>query len=155
MSIEQGINNQTKWMALDALSKDTFKIALFLQAGANITRDTEIYTVGMAGELATAGGYTQGGIVMPGSTVSGQTGSAYDIITDLAADVVYAQFRVNPSWPSTSITADSAVIYNASRGNKIVGSLTFTAVTTVGGTLTVVLPAAGAATALLRFTQGV
>jgi hypothetical protein len=156
MAIEQYINNQAKWMALDAMSKDVFKIALFISANANITRDTTTYTVGMAGELPTANGYTQGGIVMPGSTVSGSTGSAYDIITDLTADVVYAQFRVNPSWSSTSLSGvDSAVIYNASRGNKILGGLTFAAVSTTGGTLTVILPASSAATALLAFTNGV
>jgi hypothetical protein len=86
----------------------------------------------MNGELATAGGYTAGGIELSGFTV-GSSG-----------DMAYIDFATDPSWPNASFTADMAVIYNSSRSNKALVVLSFGTTTATDGTLTVNLQPPGA-----------
>lgn len=116
-------------------SADTYKCALYTQAAASLDATSTTYTT--TGELATANGYTQGGVTMVGFTASssGTTG--------------YIDWTTDPAWPNASITSDAAVIYNSSKSNKIVAILTFTSATSTNATWTLQLPAAGA-TATVR-----
>lgn len=110
---------------------DTYKIALYTQAAAT-DKNKSATTYNTTGELATAGGYTQGGIALTGFTVS------------LSGDTAYIDWTTDPSWASASFTADAAVIYNSSRSNKILAVLSFGSTTATSGTFTVQLPAPGA-----------
>ena len=141
MGVTNEIANQFKGMCLDAIKNDVFKIALFKQSLASIDKNTDTYTAGMAGEI-TGSGYTQGGITIPGAphTVTVFDGQA-TVNGVTVTGMAYLQFNSNPQWSITTLTGvDAAIIYNASRGNKIVASFTFAPVTTSGGPLTVPMP---------------
>lgn len=112
------------------LSSDTYNIVLGTQAAAT-TWNKSIVTYTTSGELATAGGYTQGGIAMVGFTVG------------LSTDTAYLTWSTNPSWASASFTADCCLIYNVTRSNHVVVVSSFGSTTATNGTFTVQLPAAG------------
>ena len=62
----------------------------------------------------------------------------------------YVDFA-DPSWTSASFTANGALIYNATNGNKAIAVLAFGGDFTVTtGTFTIVFPAADATNALIR-----
>jgi hypothetical protein len=110
---------------------DTYKIVLGTQLAATGWNKT-LTTYTTTGELATAGGYTQGGISLTGFTVG------------LSTDTAYIDWSTDPSWTSASFTADCAAIYNSSRSNKVLCVLSFGSTTATSGTFTVQLPAPGA-----------
>lgn len=112
---------------------DVYKIALYNSAAATLDKTTAAYTT--TGEIS-GPGYTAGGATLAGRTVGA------------AGDIGYLSFD-DPSWANASFTADAALIYNASKSNKALGVLSFTAATSTNGTWTLDLPAAGAA-AILR-----
>jgi len=87
---------------------DTFKIALYTDA-ATINRETSTYTT--TGEVVGTG-YTAGGAVLTSVTpvLIGQV-TVFDF-----ADV---------SWPTSSITARGALIYNFTKANRSVCTLDF------------------------------
>ncbi|SRR6266481_3332749 len=133
MAFGAAITDQFKQDILSGLHQtgDTYKIALGTQAAAT-TWNKSLVTYTTSGELATAGGYTQGGITIATYTVG------------LSTDTAYVDFTVDPSWASASFTADCAVIYNSTRSNKVLCVLSFGSTTATSGTFTVQLPAAGA-----------
>jgi hypothetical protein len=133
MAFAAAVTNQFKQDILNGVHQpaDVYKIALYTQAAAT-DKNKSATTYNTTGELATAGGYTQGGISLVGFTVS------------LSTDTAYIDWTTDPSWASASFTSDAAVIYNSTRSNKILVVLSFGSTTATAGTFTVQLPAAGA-----------
>lgn len=115
---------------------DVYKVALYTQAAASLDKNTTAYTT--TGEI-TGTGYSAGGIALTGFTVT------------LFTDTAVLDWTTDPSWPSSTITADAALIYNSSRTNKAVAVLTFTSASSTSGTWTLALPTPAAATGLIRF----
>ena len=116
---------------------DTYKIALYTAATANLSAATTVYSA--TGEVVGAG-YTAGGMNLTGFTTSTDTG------------VAILDFTTDPSWTSATITADSALIYNSSKTNKAVAVLSFTSASSTNGTWTLTFPAATAAAGLIRIS---
>lgn len=115
---------------------DTFKIALYTTAAATLGAATAVYTT--TGELATANGYTQGGATLANCAITTDGTTAYfDCTTD-------------PSWATSTITADCFMVYNSSKANRAIYIGTFASTSSTNGTFTVTLPAPAAATGLIR-----
>lgn len=113
---------------------DTYKIALFTSA-ATLSKATTAYSTT---NEAVGTGYTAGGLTLTGFTVS------------LDGDTAILDFA-DASWASATLTARGALIYNSSRSNKAVAVLDFGAdITATASTFLVTLPAAAAATAVIR-----
>ena len=107
---------------------DTYKVALYLQAGATLSKSTTVYTA--TGEV-TGVGYDAGGKELAGFAVN------------LTGDTACLDFT-DAAWTGATITADAALIYNSSRSNKAVCVLTFGSTTSTAGTWTLSFPAPGA-----------
>lgn len=121
------------WQAVHDLTTDTLKFALYT-SNASLGSDTTVYTA--TGETS-GSGYTAGGVVLTGVTLT------------MASNVAYLAFN-NPSWSGSFVTR-GALIYNASKGNKSIAVLDFGADKTASGAFTIVMPTAGPTTALIRF----
>ena len=105
---------------------DNYKIALYTQATATDKNETAT-TYNTTGELPTAGGYTQGGISLTGYA-AGKVG-----------DTAYIQWS-DAVWSGASFSADAAVIYNATRSNKILAVVGYSLTTATAGTFTLQMP---------------
>ena len=117
------------------LDTDAIFIALYTSS-ATLGAATTAYTT--SNEVATGGGYTAGGIQLtsPVITLDGTTG-----ICDFA----------DATWPAATITARGALIYNSSKSNKAIAVLDFGSdKISTAGAFTVIMPAAAAATAIVR-----
>lgn len=109
------------------LEADTINVALYNATHAFTAADTDYTTTN---ELATAGGYTQGGAVLAGKAVTEAATTKWDA-TDLA-------------WTSATFTAYHAVIYDITAGNDLIASIDFGGAKTVtAGTFTIQWDAAG------------
>jgi hypothetical protein len=143
MPIQQGLTNSFKQEMLQAgqnLATDTLKMALYT-AFSDIGQLTTVYTT--TNEV-TGTGYTAGGVVITGVTISTQT-------TGPDEGTVYVDFN-NVSWPGASFTARGALIYNVTRSNKSVAVLDFGSDKIFSSVSnTVVMPENTATTALIRF----
>lgn len=117
---------------------DTFKLALYT-ASASLDADTTIYS---ASNEITGTGYTAGGVVLTGATVSSASGVSYVDFADA-------------SWSPAAFTARAALIYNSSKSNKAVAVLDFGSDKTATTTFTVQMPANTSADALIRINKGV
>jgi hypothetical protein len=144
MAIQQGLTNSFKQEMLQAgqnLVTDTLKMALYT-AFSDIGPLTTVYTTD--NEVPTGNGYTAGGVVMTGVTISTET-------TGRNAGTVYVDFA-DVSWPGANFVARGALIYNTTRSNKAVAVLDFGSDKTFTSTNnTVTMPANTATTALIRF----
>jgi len=82
------------------IDSDTYKVALFLST-SNIAATSTTYA-GLTNEVASANGYTTGGITVSALVLSGTTS-------------VTAKFGTNPVWTASggSITARFAVLYES------------------------------------------
>lgn len=137
MAILQGMCSsfkQESWLAIHDLDTDALKIALYT-AAADLSQATTVYTP--TGETSGTG-YISGGIPLTGAQVL------------LSGTTAYLTFD-NPTWANASFVCRGALIYNASKANRAIAVLDFGADKTASGTFTVQLPAATAASALLRF----
>ena len=116
-------------------SADTYKIALYTSS-ATLDASTTVYS---ASNEVSGTGYTPGGATLTGFATS--------------IDGVKALLDFNDvSWPTSTITARGALIYNSSKGDKAVAVFDFGAdITSAGGTFSLPTPAATAATALIRW----
>lgn len=121
------------------LSTDVLKLALYT-GSANLYPTTTMYTTI---EEVVASGYTVGGVVLTGVTISTGTAST----TNPA--VVYVNFD-NAVW-SAALTARGGLIYNTSKANKSIAILDFGSDKTSTTTFTVQMPANTATAALFRF----
>jgi len=115
---------------------DVYKIALYTDAAASLSKSTTAYTA--TGEI-TGTGYTAGGMALTGLNVT------------LDTDTAILDWTTDPVWGTATITADTALIYNSSRTNKAVAVLKFTSASSTGAAFTVQLPAPAAATGTIRF----
>ena len=120
------------YTAVHNLSTDTIKIALYTGA-ADLNADTTIYS---ATNEVSGTGYTAGGQVMTGVSISS---SGY---------VAYANWD-NVSW-TAALTARCALIYNSTQGNKSIAVLDFGSDKTSTTTFTITMPANTSTTALIR-----
>lgn len=121
------------------LSTDVLKLALYT-GSANLYPTTTAYSTT---EEVVASGYTAGGLVLTGVTIS--TGTA----STIQPAVVYVSFD-NAVW-TAALTARGGLIYNTSKANRSIAILDFGSDKTSTTTFTVQMPANTATTALLRF----
>jgi hypothetical protein len=120
------------------LSTDVLKLALYT-GSANLYPTTTAYT---ATDEVVASGYTAGGVVLTGVTITIGPATTND------PAVVYVNF--NNAVFSASITARGALIYNTSKADRSVAILDFGSDKTASP-FTVQMPANTATSALLRF----
>lgn len=126
--ILQGVHNFT------STTGDVFKIALYTST-ASLDATTTAYT---ATNEVSGTGYTAGGATLTSvtPTTSGTT--------------AYVDFD-NAVWPSATLTARGALIYNSSKSNKAVAVLDFGSdKSSSAGDFTVIFPTADAANAIVR-----
>lgn len=139
MAITQAFCNsfKTELLAMTPhTAADVYKIALYTSL-ATLSKATTAYTA--TNEVANGNGYTTGGATLSGFT------------TALDTDTAYLDWSTDPTWAAATITARGALIYNSSRSNKALAVLDFGSdIVSTNGTFTVQLPAAAAATALIR-----
>lgn len=103
------------------LEGDTINVALYDDSHAFNAAHTDYTT---DNELATAGGYTQGGSALAGKAVTEGATTKFDA-TDHA-------------WTSATFTAYHAVIYDSTAGNDLICSIDFGGAKTVSaGTFTI------------------
>ena len=137
--IQQGLTNNFKQDMLQAgqdIITDTLYMALYT-AFSDIGQATTAYTTD---NEITGTGYTAGGELVTGATIS----------TDTQTGTVYVNFD-NVSWPGANFTARGALIYNTSKSNKSVAVLDFGSDKTfTSSNNTVTMPANTATTALIR-----
>ena len=137
MPILQGMCSsfkQESWLGIHDLDTDTLKMALYT-ANANLSQATTVYT---PTDEVVGTGYLAGGLPITGAQVL------------LSGTTAYLTFN-NPVWANASFTCRGALIYNASKADRAIAVIDFGADKTASGTFTVQLPAATAASALLRF----
>jgi hypothetical protein len=116
---------------------DTMKIALYTNL-ATLDITTTVYTT--SGEVVGTG-YTAGGNTLTGAAIS------YDAASPGTAWITFS----NTAWATATFTARGALIYDSTRSNAAIAVLDFGAdKTATAGTFTVQIPAAAAATALIR-----
>lgn len=138
MAISQTLTTSFKEQLFEGvhnLLTDNIYIALYT-ALADLNENTTIYT---ASQEITGTGYTAGGKLMTGVTVSSFGNTAYVNF----ADVV---------WNPAAFTCYGALIYNASKGNKSIAVLNFGSGKTCENTFTINMPANTYTTALIRYS---
>ena len=116
---------------------DVFKLALYTSS-ATLDASTTAYTT--SNEVSSSGtNYTAGGLTLTISQVPTSTGTtAFLDFDDL-------------TFPSATLTANGALIYNATQSNKAVAVLAFGGdKTSTAGNFTIQFPAATSTTAILR-----
>ena len=116
---------------------DVFMLALYTSS-ATLGAATTAYTT--SDEVSSSGtNYTAGGLTLTVSQVPTSTGTtAFLDFDDL-------------TFPSATLTANGALIYNATQSNKAVAVLAFGGdKTSTAGNFTIQFPAAAASTAILR-----
>jgi len=119
------------------LLTDTYKIALYTSS-ATLDASATVYA---ATNEVSGPGYSAGGATLSGFTTSSSGTTAW------------LDWTVDPSWPSSTITARGCLVYNSTQSNKAVAVIDFGAdKTSTNGTFTVVLPVADASNALIRLT---
>ena len=136
MSIVQGQTTSFKkelYEGIHDLLTDTLKKALYT-ASADLNQDTTVYS---ATNEITGTGYSAGGNVVTGATVSSSGTTAY------------VNFS-NVIWDPASFTARCALLYNSSKANRSIAVLDFGSDKTISSKFTVVMPVDSATTALLR-----
>ena len=138
MAITAAICNSFKQELLSMTphtAADVYKIALFTSA-ATLSKSTTAYA---ATNEAAGTGYTAGGQTLVGFAVT------------LDTDTAILDWTTDPVWATATFTARGALIYNSSRSNKAVAVLDFGAdITATAAAFTITLPAAVAATGLVR-----
>jgi hypothetical protein len=138
MAIQQTLTTSFKQQILQAqqnLSTDTLYLALYT-AAATLGPSTTVYT---ASDEVVGTGYTAGGNVLTGVTISTSDDG-----------IVYVNFA-NSVWSPAAFTARCALIYNVTQANKSIAVLDFGADKTCQNSFTVQMPSNTATSALIRF----
>ena len=119
-----------------ATTADTFKIALFTSS-ATLDASTTVYST--SNEVPSTGNYTAGGNTLTVSQVPTSTGTT-----------AFLDFA-DTTWSNATITANGALIYNSTQGNKAVAVLAFGGdKTSTAGDFTIIFPAANSSDAIIR-----
>lgn len=121
------------------LSTDVLKLALYTGL-ANLYPTTTVYSIT---EEVVASGYSAGGVVLTGVTIS--TGTA----STIQPAPVYVNF--DNAVFNAALTARGALIYNSSKADRSIAILDFGSDKTSTTTFTVQMPPNTATSALLRF----
>jgi hypothetical protein len=109
------------------LEADTIKISLYDNSHSFTATDTDYTT---SNELATTGGYTQGGNTLANAAVTEAATTKWD------AD--------DTEWTSATFTAYHAVIWDSTAGNDLIASIDFGgAKAVVAGTFTIQFDSSG------------
>jgi len=137
VEILDGIHNFGTGVIRAGTTADVFKLALYTSS-ATLGAATTAYTT--SDEVSSSGtNYTAGGLTLTISQVPTSSGTTAFIDFD------------DLTFPSATITANGALIYNATQGNKAVAVLAFGGdKTSTAGNFTIQFPAAAASTAILR-----
>lgn len=139
VEILDGIHNFGVGVIRASTAADTFKIALYSTL-ATLDSTTTVYTT--LNEV-TGTGYTAGGNTLVISQVPTSTS------TETTAWLNFA----NSSWTTASFSADGALIYNSTQGNKAVAVLNFGGTkTATAQTFTVTFPASTSDAAIIRIS---
>jgi len=139
VEILDGIHNFGVGVIRASTAADTFKIALYSTL-ATLDAATTVYTT--LNEV-TGTGYVAGGNTLVISQAPTSTS---------AETVAWLNFA-NSSWTSASFSADGALIYNSTQGNKAVAVLNFGRTkTATSQTFTVTFPASTSDAAIIRIT---
>ena len=139
VEILDGIHNFGVGVIRASTAADTFKIALYSTL-ATLDAATTVYTT--LNEV-TGTGYVAGGNTLVISQAPTSTS------TETVAWLNFA----NSSWTSASFSADGALIYNSTQGNKAVAVLNFGSTkTATAQTFTVTFPASTSDAAIIRIT---
>ena len=139
VEILDGIHNFGVGVIRASTAADTFKIALYSTL-ATLDAATTVYTT--LNEV-TGTGYVAGGNTLVISQVP---------ISTSTETVAWLNFA-NSSWASASFSADGALIYNSTQGNKAVAVLNFGSTkTTANQTFTITFPASTSDAAIIRIT---
>ena len=133
-------------------SGNDFRVALMIAATTGVHDATQTNygsgtgspTVANLGtdELATAGGYTQGGYdITVGNNITPLT----------SGTTAYTTPGINPSWTSATFSTSGCLMYNFTNGTRAVYVGSFGGTQTVtAGTFTILMPTNAVGTALLR-----
>jgi hypothetical protein len=139
VEILDGIHNFGTGVIRATTAADTFKIALYT-ANATLNATTTVYDTT---DEVTGAGYTAGGNTLVISQVPTSTNTE---------TVAWLNFE-NSSWPNSTFSANGALIYNSTQGNKAVAVLNFGSTkTTTNQTFTVTFPASTSSAAIIRIT---
>jgi hypothetical protein len=137
VEILDGIHNFGVGVVRASTAADVFKLALYTSS-ATLGASTTAYTT--SDEVSSSGtNYTAGGLTLTISQVPTSSGTTAFIDFD------------DLTFPSATITANGALIYNATQSNKAVAVLAFGGdKTSTAGNFTIQFPAATSTTAILR-----
>lgn len=137
VEILDGIHNFGTGVIRASTAADVFKVALYTSS-ATLSAATTAYTT--TDEVSNSGtNYAAGGKTLTISQVPTSTSTT-----------AWLDFA-DVTWDSATITANGALIYNETQGNKAVAVLAFGGdKTSTAGNFTIQFPAAAASTAILR-----
>lgn len=139
VEILDGIHNFGVGVIRATTAADTFKIALYTTL-ATLNSTTTVYTTQ---DEVTGTGYVAGGNTLVISQAPTSTNTE---------TVAWLNFE-NSSWANATFSADGALIYNSTQGNKAVAVLNFGSTkTTTNQTFTVTFPASTSSAAIIRIT---
>jgi hypothetical protein len=139
VEILDGIHNFGVGVIRATTAADTFKIALYTTL-ATLNSTTTVYTTQ---DEVTGTGYVAGGNTLVISQAPTSTNTE---------TVAWLNFE-NSSWPNATFSADGALIYNSTQGNKAVAILNFGSTkTTANQTFTVTFPASTSSAAIIRIS---
>jgi hypothetical protein len=139
VEILDGIHNFGVGVIRATTAADTFKIALYSTL-ATLNSTTTVYTTQ---DEVTGTGYVAGGNTLVISQAPTSTNTE---------TVAWLNFE-NSSWANATFSADGALIYNSTQGNKAVAILNFGSTkTTTNQTFTVTFPASTSSAAIIRIT---
>ena len=137
VQILDGIHNFGTGVIRASTAADVFKVALYTSS-ATLSAATTAYTT--TDEVSNSGtNYAAGGKTLTISQVPTSTSTT-----------AWLDFA-DVTWDSATITANGALIYNETQGNKAVAVLAFGGdKTSTAGNFTIQFPAAASTTAILR-----
>jgi len=122
------------------LDTDTLKVALIKESPTGTYGAATTNYSDLGADEATGTNYTAGGQSLDSPAISLSSGTAF---VDFADEV----------FTNLTISADGALIYNASQGNKAVAVFNFgSTVTSTSGDFTIVFPTADSSNAVIRIS---